>query len=281
MDGVNIDNICEDDKGNLPSLNELNAKIDQKLWGEDLNGRPKPPWQLVHIIYLRDHMGACFTSLNSTWGQAWAFRTLKDQIDFISDFHKVQVIAVVELGNKPMTKFNKLKLWFRVAEFRQIGNQQIAPMPVIDTKAIGSPINPPTTSRTLGRGDIPSIHCISYCVDDGAVDLWVPGDPVPCEWVTATNNTDWVVSAFNDSFETAIERHILAPRYGFPLVPIERHRCLQSVALSYGLPAKLEKAAEALKLPFRKASSTIMRKWAKPRKAPRHGFSPTIEASRS
>ena len=26
-------------------------------------------------------------------------------------------------------------------------------------------------------------------------------------------------------FEAAVEQHILAPRYGWPLIPLERHRC--------------------------------------------------------
>ena len=69
------------------------------------------------------------------------------------------------------------------------------------------------------------IASVAYAVDDGPVQLWLPGDPVPPEFIEAANNPTWVVAAHNDSFETAVEQHILGPRYGFPLIPLERHRC--------------------------------------------------------
>ena len=59
-----------------------------------------------------------------------------------------------------------------------------------------------------------------------------PGDPVPPEFVEAAQNPDWVVSAFNDQFERLIEQHIMGPRYSWPTVPIERHRCTQAAALA-------------------------------------------------
>src|SRR5262249_46799924 len=57
---------------------------------------------------------------------------------------------------------------------------------------------------------------------------------------------------------------------------IERRRCLQASALSYGLPASLDKVAEALKLPVRKTKQgkAAMKKLAKARK-PRLGEDPT------
>ena len=39
---------------------------------------------------------------------------------------------------------------------------------------------------------------------------------------------------------------MLAPRYGFPIVPLERHRCTMAMCLALGLPAKLGAAADAL-----------------------------------
>src|SRR5262245_23946523 len=92
------------------------------------------------------------------------------------------------------------------------------------------------------------VRCCAYARDAEPVKLWIPGDPVPEEFVEAARNPDWLVSAFNDQFERLIEQHILAPRYGWPVVPIERHRCTQATALSQALPAKLEKVAPALGL---------------------------------
>jgi DNA polymerase bacteriophage-type len=69
------------------------------------------------------------------------------------------------------------------------------------------------------------VYCYAYAVDDGPVKLWIRGDPVPAEAVEAAKNPTWSAAAHGDHFETVMERHILAPRYGFPLVPVERHVC--------------------------------------------------------
>ena len=48
--------------------------------------------------------------------------------------------------------------------------------------------------------------------------------------------------------KSAIELHILHPRYGFPLIPPDRHRCTQAMSLALGLPAKLGLLADVLEL---------------------------------
>ena len=113
------------------------------------------------------------------------------------------------------------------------------------------------------------ILCAAYAVDDDPVQLWLPGDPVPPEFIEAAHNPSWVVAAHGDHFETAIERHILAPRFGFPLVPLERHRCTMAIALAAGLPARLDRIALALELSNRKdaAGERLMHQMSKPRRA--------------
>ena len=64
------------------------------------------------------------------------------------------------------------------------------------------------------------VWCCAYVVDDGPIELWIPGDPVPPAFIEAATNPDWLVAAFNDSFERLIERHIMVPRYGWPEIPI-------------------------------------------------------------
>ena len=44
---------------------------------------------------------------------------------------------------------------------------------------------------------------VAYAVDDGPVQLWLPDDPVPPEFIEAANNPIWVVAAHDDHFETA------------------------------------------------------------------------------
>src|SRR5215471_15498874 len=84
------------------------------------------------------------------------------------------------------------------------------------------------------------VLCCAYAVDDGAIELWKPGDPIPQPFIDAACHAEWSVAAFNDQFERWIEQHIMGPRYGWPLVPIERHRCLQAAGLAMALPASLD-----------------------------------------
>jgi DNA polymerase len=113
-----------------------------------------------------------------------------------------------------------------------------------------------------------SITCAAYAVDDQPVKLWLSGDPVPPEFIDAARNPNWLVCAHNDAFETAIEQLLLHPRHGWPLTPIERHRCTQAQALAHALPGKLELAAQALDLIHQKdrAGRRLMFLMSKPRR---------------
>jgi DNA polymerase bacteriophage-type len=113
------------------------------------------------------------------------------------------------------------------------------------------------------------VLCCCYAADDGPVKLWRPGEPVPTEFLAAAQSQNWVVVAHNDAFETAIEKLILAPRYKWPIIPIERHRCTMAMSLACGLPGRLSKAADALELAHRKdaGGERLMHQTSKPRKA--------------
>jgi DNA polymerase bacteriophage-type len=113
-----------------------------------------------------------------------------------------------------------------------------------------------------------AILCAAYAIDDESVRLWMAGDPIPSEFIEAANNPLWVVAAHNDAFEAAVEQHILAPRYGWPLIPLERHRCTMALSLAHGLPARLDATADALELANRKdaAGQRLMHQTAKPRR---------------
>ena len=92
------------------------------------------------------------------------------------------------------------------------------------------------------------VWCVAYAVDDGPVQIWTPNNSISEEFFTAARDPGWLVVAHNDAFERAIEELILAPRYGWPLVPIERHRCTMATALASALPAALNAVAEVLAL---------------------------------
>src|SRR6516165_6654924 len=72
------------------------------------------------------------------------------------------------------------------------------------------------------------ILCIAFTVDDDpAVDIWVPssGEPIPKVFIEAERDASYSTASHNDQFERTIERLILHPRYGWPLIPLERRRC--------------------------------------------------------
>jgi DNA polymerase len=96
------------------------------------------------------------------------------------------------------------------------------------------------------------VLCYAFAVDDAPVQLWVPGQPIPVEFVEAAHNPEWLVVAHNDAFESAIEELVLGPQFNWPLVPLVRHRCTLATSLASARPGTLEKVAEALDLPQKK-----------------------------
>jgi DNA polymerase len=119
------------------------------------------------------------------------------------------------------------------------------------------------------------VWCCAYAIDEGPVQLWLPRHPVPAEFIEAANNPDWIVSAFNDSFERAIEQHVMGSRYSFPIIPLDRHRCSQAAAQALALPASLKAVAKALEIAEQKDESgqRLMIQMSRPRH-PRKGENP-------
>jgi DNA polymerase bacteriophage-type len=119
------------------------------------------------------------------------------------------------------------------------------------------------------------VLCCAFAVDDQPVKLWKYGDAIPLEFREAASNPNWILGAHNAPFEIAIEKLILAPRYGWPLTPLERQRCTLAMASALALPGKLEKLADVLELSHRKdvAGRRLMLAMSKPRRA-RKGENP-------
>ena len=44
------------------------------------------------------------------------------------------------------------------------------------------------------------VLCAAYAVDHDPVQLWIPGDPVPLEFLRAALDPSWIVAAHNDAF---------------------------------------------------------------------------------
>lgn len=105
---------------------------------------------------------------------------------------------------------------------------------------------------------------MSYCIDDGAVELWTPGESFPDE----LRAEDLDFYAHNAPFELAIWNIIMAPRYNWPALPVERVFCTMAMAYAMGLPGALEKAGAALGLEIQKdmKGHRLMLQMAAPRK---------------
>jgi DNA polymerase len=109
------------------------------------------------------------------------------------------------------------------------------------------------------------ILCARYALDDGPVALWTPGMPLP-DAIAAHKG---FVVAHNAAFEHAIIEHLLAPRFGWPAIPIGRFVCTMAMARAAALPGSLEGAAEALGIDARKdmAGAKLMKAIATYKKA--------------
>jgi len=165
-DGELLDELDERD-GMLPDPDELNGQIPQKEWETGLDGNPKPPWALVHVVYLVDPQTAeLYTALNSTLGMRMAYERLVNKLDVMQRLRGANVTAIVKPDARPFkTKKagTKLRPEFTILDWREIGAakpQPAALSPPNDAAAAttpsaeGSPSNQPaaaTTAETIGK----------------------------------------------------------------------------------------------------------------------------------
>jgi DNA polymerase len=108
--------------------------------------------------------------------------------------------------------------------------------------------------------------CLRYAIDGQPERLWKAGEPIPADLLAALSDPDYLIVAHNAFFERTFFKHVLI-HHGWPEVPLARWRCTMAMCLTLALPAALDKAAIALKLPVQKADGAIARRMAKPRKA--------------
>ena len=127
-------------------------------------------------------------------------------------------------------------------------------------------------SYLYARHPSTDIRCISFClVTDGVrgpIETWMPGEPVPQAAFIVAEDPDARAVAFNNAFDRLIWEQILTPRYCWPAIPFERHRCAQAAALARALPASLDAAAAVLKITTRKTKEGVaaMKRLAGPRR---------------
>lgn len=115
------------------------------------------------------------------------------------------------------------------------------------------------------------IICLSFRLKGSRrMFRWEPllkGSPVPKALFQAAENRDIIFEAHNASFEQAIWANIMVPRYGLPLVPVERWDDTMARALHKSVPGKLEKACEVQGVALKDMEGNrLLAKMSSPRK---------------
>jgi DNA polymerase len=114
------------------------------------------------------------------------------------------------------------------------------------------------------------IWCLCWAIDDGPVQVWLPGDPVPLEFHHAVDAGEgyYEFVAHNAAFERNIWSRILRPRYGFPVPHLRQWRCTMAQAMALALPGDLGTLSRVLGTTTQKddAGHRLMLQMMKPRK---------------
>jgi DNA polymerase len=106
---------------------------------------------------------------------------------------------------------------------------------------------------------------VAFAIDDGAVETWKIGDPIPPAIEAAADDPAWKFVAHNAPFDATIwNEHLVG--HGWPATPIDRWICTSATAAALAFPHKLETLAEALGLEQRKdkAGAKLMRLMTRP-----------------
>lgn len=87
---------------------------------------------------------------------------------------------------------------------------------------------------------------LSYDLKDGrGPQLWSPGDPPPVD-LFAYIQAGGLIEAWNSSFEFLMWHYVCHSRMGWPPLPLDQLRCAMGKGAAWGLPGKLEKAADVI-----------------------------------
>jgi hypothetical protein len=109
----------------LPSPEELNASVPVAEWEPGIDGKLKPPWAHVAIVYLIDPRTAgLFTYLNSTIGAHIAWDVLREKVRTMRALRGERVVALVRLSTRPMKTTNfgmKTRPEFEIVGWRLLG----------------------------------------------------------------------------------------------------------------------------------------------------------------
>lgn len=89
------------------------------------------------------------------------------------------------------------------------------------------------------------VLCMAYAIDDGPVELWVPGEAFP---FSSKSFNGHQFEAHHSFFERAIWKNVMVKKYRWPEMPDDKWMCSASLACYHALPRSLADAGAALKL---------------------------------
>lgn len=113
--------------------------------------------------------------------------------------------------------------------------------------------------------DTTQIVCLSWCIGDGPVHSWVPGEPDPVDLLDHVRGGG-IVAAHNMQFDRTIWNYV-ALTWGWPTIAVAQTDCTMARANAMGLPAALSMAGAAIGAKLQKDTdgARLMMQMCKPR----------------
>jgi hypothetical protein len=87
----------------LPNPDQLNAAVPESEWEPGIDGKPRPPWEHVVVIYLVDPArGTFYTYMAGTIGAHMMWDHLREQVMTMRALRGVKCMPLVTLSERPM-----------------------------------------------------------------------------------------------------------------------------------------------------------------------------------
>jgi hypothetical protein len=150
----------------IPDLETLNKACPQSEWSEDLNGKPRGPWQFQNVVYMADENMAKITYPTGTIGGGMCVRELADKVVMTRKFRGAHVYPVVRVSTKWMnTKFGgRNRPAFEIVRWISFGGATHA-SPALEA-ASPQPALPPTNENATGAQAVPEVSLREELNDD-------------------------------------------------------------------------------------------------------------------
>jgi hypothetical protein len=125
-----------------PDIEQLNEACPRSEWSEDLNGKPRGPWQLQNVVYMVDlQTMQKSTYPTNTVGGNICLDELKDAVKLMRKFRGPCVYPVVSLSNKHMkTRFGgRQRPHFVIKRWISFGPDGTAALPSASPPSLRAP----------------------------------------------------------------------------------------------------------------------------------------------